>query len=592
MPFSITCPSCSVKLKTAAALPNGRSIQCPKCKTSFAISPDNMVEVGASATGGAAPSSAAVRKAPGGSNPVGALDAPVGRKSNRDDDETPRAKKRTADDDNERPRSKRRVDDEDEKPRARKPLPLDDDDDEEDRPKAKKRRNDDDEDDDRPKAKKRRDEDDDDEDDRPKAKKRRDEDDDDRPAVRKRQRDDDDDRPRKKLKKKKKGSNIGIVIGLAVFGVVALGGVSYLVYSLLFGGGNYDTEMLAYMPAGTNIVYGIEVEELMRNEKAKSLVKKATQSAGGKFEVLKKAGITEDDISRILIGASVGKKETSRNSVMVVRLKKSVTPDKAAKSMGATEQKKNDKTYYKFGKAGSQDCLYFPDDTMLVLAENEKAMEQALSGSSKVLISQELQDFAKKMSGGQIWMAMVDPDPGNSPADDLKDLKLPPEVEAVLKSARGLGAFAKLEADTVTLNLALLCADSNSPAKAADPLEKNLKSDTGAISTLKGTVGLFVPELKKILDDIQKSAQVKSDGNLLQLTTTISMGSIEPAVNKAMEPPKIQQPVPEQANPEDKQAEPKKQEPKKRGKKQTGALLAPQRWSKLASAAWKNNNLA
>src|SRR5579872_2928584 len=79
------------------------------------------------------------------------------------------------------------------------------DDDEDDRPKKKKRRNDDDED-------------------RPKSKRRRDEDD-----------DEDDDQPRKK-KKKKKAAGISplVIAGIALGGLLVLGGVGYGVYALGF----------------------------------------------------------------------------------------------------------------------------------------------------------------------------------------------------------------------------------------------------------------------------------------------------------------------------------------------------------------------
>jgi hypothetical protein len=488
------------------------------------------------------------------------MEASVGRKSNRgDDDDAPRSKKRTADDDNDRPRSKRHDEDEDQKPRARKQMPLNDDDDEEhDAPPPRKRRVDDD--------------------------------DDDRPRARKRSNDDDDgdDRPRKKPKKKKKKSNVGVMIALSVGGLLALAGVAYGLY-LLLGGSSYDTEMMAFLPADTNYLIGIEVEDLMHNEKAKSFLKKAQQSEADKFAELKKAGIGEDDISRILIGSKVGKGNgnASLSSVVVIRLKKSVTPDKVAKGMGATEQKKNDKTYYKSSKAGDQECMYFPSDTVIVITPNEKIMEPVLASSNKVLISQEVQDFAKKMSGGQIWMAMVNPEIGSSMGDPSKELKTPPEVASALKSARGIGGYANIESDKLSLGLGVLCSDSDAPSKAADPLEKNLKSETGMISTLKGMVGLFLPELKPILDDVQKSAQVSSSGNVLELTASINMTNIEPLVNKAMAPPTAPPPPPQaapQAQPDDKQTEPKKQQ-KNRGKrdaKQTGRLMMPQRWSNVA----------
>jgi hypothetical protein len=78
-----------------------------------------------------------------------------------------------------------------------------------------------DDEDDRPRKKSRRDDDDDDDDDdRPRSKRRRDD-------------DDDDDRPRKKKKKKQQGMGAGLIVAIALGGILVLGGVGYGVYALV-----------------------------------------------------------------------------------------------------------------------------------------------------------------------------------------------------------------------------------------------------------------------------------------------------------------------------------------------------------------------
>ncbi len=129
MPYVVTCPSCSKRLKTAAPVPAGRAVTCPHCGHAF--------------TTKAAAAEVAAAAAP-----------PPPRK----------------------PAPPKRAKQEEELAAAE----ILDDDEEDDRPRAKKsRREKDDEEDDRPIAKKKRDDDD-----RPRTK-RRQEADDDRPAPRK-----------------------------------------------------------------------------------------------------------------------------------------------------------------------------------------------------------------------------------------------------------------------------------------------------------------------------------------------------------------------------------------------------------------------
>jgi hypothetical protein len=132
------------------------------------------------------------------------------------------------------------------------PLPLDEDEPEQAPPpkprKVAAARVDDDEDD-RPRKKSRRDDDEEDEDDRPKSKRRRDED------------DDDDDWKRKKKKRRQAAGGLspGVIVAIAVGGLLVLGGIGYGVYALVSkksdsasggsgGGGGGGTK--AAVPAG------------------------------------------------------------------------------------------------------------------------------------------------------------------------------------------------------------------------------------------------------------------------------------------------------------------------------------------------------
>jgi hypothetical protein len=115
MAFSVACPSCSTKLKSAQAIPLGRMLQCPICTEKFAVTADNSVE---------APDD------PGDAlNPKRRRDAEEDRPRQRRleyDNQAPRSRPRRDDDEDDRPRQRRR-DDDNEAPRSR-PRRDDDDD--------------------------------------------------------------------------------------------------------------------------------------------------------------------------------------------------------------------------------------------------------------------------------------------------------------------------------------------------------------------------------------------------------------------------------------------------------------------------------
>src|SRR5438105_350562 len=116
MPYIVTCPKCSTKLKSAQPVPAGRSVSCPSCKTQFTLSePARAMET----------------------QPVSnKLPAKVPKKGSRaeiddiepaefvDDDEPELVRKKPKrprdEDENDRPRSRRRDDDDEIKPRARR----------------------------------------------------------------------------------------------------------------------------------------------------------------------------------------------------------------------------------------------------------------------------------------------------------------------------------------------------------------------------------------------------------------------------------------------------------------------------------------
>ena len=507
MAFSLTCPKCSAKLKTATAIPLGRSVQCPKCKTSFAVSDENMEEVADTKTGFPAPASKSApatvsRRAPAPpardaeevESPFGSLDAPAKKKRRDDDDEdeTPRSRKR--DDDDDRPKKRNvRDEDDDEIPKSRKRR--DDDDEEENRPRSRKR--DDDDEDDKPKSRKRRNEDEENEDDRPRRRGRD---------------DDDDDRPRSKKKKKKKG-NKGLMIGLAIGGVLTVGGIVFLCF-WLFGGG-FDPEMMAYMPADSERLIGVDVDEVMSIGFVKELLKDGPPGAGKEMEIFKKAGLSVDDIAKMLL--SQGKAGTT----MVIRFKKAIDKGKISSAFNGKEQKEGDKTYYKTeAKFGTSSFYFIPKDDLIVVVDREDTLKTLLKkDDGKVVISENLQKLAKKVSSGQFWMA------GNSKdlPIDPNDNKVPADVKEAMKSAKGFAMSVKASETALDIKVLVLCDSSEKASKAADAASKNLKEKKDEHERdINQQAGQLGEDGKKAFLDFVQTLNVSSSGEMLEVSGNLN----------------------------------------------------------------------
>jgi hypothetical protein len=361
MAFTLTCPSCSTKLKTAAALPIGRLAQCPKCSTTFPVSANNQAEITDAPKPASPPAPKPAAPAPPTPPPVeppraapAAENAPS-RSSRVDDDEeyVPRSRRRDDDDDDYEPRSRRRDDDD----------------------RNRRRRDDDEDDDDRSRRRRSRDDDDYE----PRSRRRSRDDDDNRP--RRRGRDVDYSRSRGRSRRKRKG-NKGLMIGLAIAGLAAIAGLVWLLV-WLFSGGSYDKEMMAYMPENTQILVGVDVDHLMSLDGVKELLDNNNMAAamaggfggGAEIEAFQKTGVKLKDIKRIMIGMPDPAKASG--TVAVIRFRNSVDKGMINSAVSAAEQKAGDKVYYRSSIKGA--CLHYGDDDLLVIAENEETMKKVLS---------------------------------------------------------------------------------------------------------------------------------------------------------------------------------------------------------------------
>ncbi len=350
--------------------------------------------------------------------------------------------------------------------------------------------------------------------------------------MRNRDDEDDDDRPRKK---KKKSGNLYLKIGLAVGGLLVVGGLIWLGIWLFGGGSEYDAELMAYMPADSNFVGSINVDDLNSNSKLKDALTKASKKSGGDpfkelNDKLKPTELTSDDFSRIAFGGTMDK------GILVFRTKKTFNKAKMAEAMDCKkEQKQGDKTYY---SNGADDVVYFPSDTLIVRTGKKHFESLASKNDSKVAISEEMQEIAKKMAKGQFWVAgskSLLPANMLKGADQIKSVRIPyfpPEMVDALIDMKSGGIWLKADGDTIKFGIGILCSQKEVAEKAETELKKDIdaRRNKGLDEEplFKGNP-MFEgkSDIKNFYSSLQKSMAADRNGNLVEMSASFTIGEAE-----------------------------------------------------------------
>ncbi|MCE9530161.1 MAG: hypothetical protein K8T89_03345 [Planctomycetes bacterium] len=359
----------------------------------------------------------------------------------------------------------------------------------------------------------------------------------------------DDDFDREARPRKKTGN--GALVAMISLGVLLLGGMIFaLVY--FFMGNNLDNDMLAYMPADTNMMFGLDVEELLKNDKLKDQWKKAKAEKEGKeiVDKLKEADIEDDDISRILYGtkAIVDEDSFKDSLTMVIKTKKDYDKEKLIKAFEMERQEKNGKIYYK-DKRKSDMRVVLPTNRLIVFLGSQKRLDDVLEkDASKVVISDAMRELAKKMSKGPIWLAidrslfgdeLKNLDQLKGKKDEKGELLAPTELIDAAKDLRGLGMYVKVDGDKITVKTGMLCKDSDNASKAASALQafvdKHRKEKLEEKPELEGALKQLPDEIKKSLNDTLASSATTSSGAMLESSISLNISGIEKVVKSWFE---------------------------------------------------------
>lgn len=344
----------------------------------------------------------------------------------------------------------------------------------------------------------------------------------------------------------------GPLIAMFIVGLLIIGGLIFALVYFLGGSGNLDREMMAYLPADTDMMIGVEVEELLKNGTLKSLFTKEKDKADKDLLMkLQEAGVGEDDISRMLVGGKLQEmlqprvvalndkkaaKENVPSVATVVRFKKAVDKGRIVKALEAKEQTKSGKTFYKKGETFEQ-YFYFPTDSMMVTTESEKLLDSFLTkDSSQVAVSDDMQELARKMSKGQVWLAVGRSAFGDKlkGISDIKGDEIPANVLPAIEGMKGAGVYLKLDGDKFSVAAQVLCADSGAAKKASEGLQKWIKDNLGKPLKEHKLAGETVSKMKEsdqnLIDELRKSVKADHSGDMLEVSLGFSVSKTEDLV--------------------------------------------------------------
>jgi hypothetical protein len=485
--FSLTCPNCAAKLKTAANL-TGKKVQCPKCKESFTASAGDIEEV-PDARPAAKPAAAAAAART-------RAKAPVRKPLDDDEDETPRSRRRGEDEETaEAPRSRRRdADDTEVAPRSR-----------------------------------RRDADEDDE----------------KPARRRRDEDDEEDRPRSRRRAPAKKSGNGMLIGLIAGGVVAVG---LIVFAIIYftrdkkddkkdgatsgsntaantnnggggggGGGQIPVkDLLAFAPADAALVAAADINQIRKLEPIKPFLDKLTKQAefAKVTEGLNKAGLTLDDFGKVMLTMTDPERpDAGSGPVVVLRFTRAVDKAKVVQAIGAVETKQGGKSYYSV-PGGEMNFFFASGDTLVGAVKTSTLITLMNKPAGQVSIDPDLAALAGRFADSQIGFAGSKALLKSGAAGGLGDA-----VQGI-QAMKGLAVWANVSGSQLTLNSVIKMNDAQTAAQLAEQSQTMLnafKAQPAALDQLKA----MGPDVHKLASEALNSVTIGSSGD--ELTGSVSV---------------------------------------------------------------------
>ena len=341
-------------------------------------------------------------------------------------------------------------------------------------------------------------------------------------------------RPRRKSSSSK---GVWLIVSLAAFLLI---GVVVLVL-LLAGGRSIDREMLAWVPADSNFMAGVDVENALNQKSIREFVDQfLTDGPGQEMDAFfKEAGLHENDVSKcwfamnfpLELEPNVKAPEKAPSMCMIIKLKsKKFDPEMLRRNFNAAVIPVGSKSYYRHG---TDTFFHFPHEGMVVLTNDENTMERLLTkGENEIVVYGSMRDLAEQSASQQFWVAMAKPKVFRYLMDvaGLKQMVNPQfnlneEQETILRNAKGASITGGLEGKTVSLKISLACDSSTSAARIVELFEAS--RDFIRKLNVKGRES--VPA-QKLFDNSQAS----SKGEIATISFKVELSVLE-ELGKGME---------------------------------------------------------
>jgi hypothetical protein len=384
-------------------------------------------------------------------------------------------------------------------------------------------------------------------------------------------------------KAKSAGSSKGLLVGLAVLGLLLLAGAGVGAYFLWFHGvnrGSGQEDPLAYVPPNMNVFWGADYPALVNDPDVGPALERTFRQrvgAGGFFDGLQKeAGLDyKEACARVLVvmnsedgaraaasgglnpvGAAMGGgrppggrpggapvagalpvgtvPEPTPQTVILKTSKPFSQRQVAGAAQGATRKELNGRTYYDITEPGYR-TLFMPSDRLIVLSHLPADQLGAVIGAdgSKPAVPPDTVALIGAVNGNPLWaVARYDDSARKTVGQAAAQEKQVRDLTALLDKAKGGAFWGSTEGDRINLGLSLTFGD---PAAADEGARAVQAAWLEQQKELDGVLGLFLlllPKTKQAYQELTKNLHFSADETTAKVTTSVSRPSLSGAMKE------------------------------------------------------------
>ncbi len=345
-------------------------------------------------------------------------------------------------------------------------------------------------------------------------------------------------------KKKKPVNNnpqVILLAGAELLQIALLIGVIYLISSLEGGGGRGSTssEMLAFAPPDSDMLIGINVNELLSNSRFKLASDKLLQQEEAKkaLGMFQSAGVkVPDDIEAILVASKWSENDSD---VIVIKLTTPMDEGKLLSSFASkTEKKAGGVTFYRI-KPTSNDSelsLYFASDKLVVLtpAKDGKAAAIFESHGQSPELAPELTELLDQIGSPHMWMTMrVDPKQAQENLANVNTQAGGKAVSIAKENVKAIGIWGSMSNDEIQLHLGVHVTSSSKASEAATEANSTWEKEKEKLRTnlqfFTALMSIKPDDVKAVFD----SVRISSSGAIFLVEAKIPPGITELLTKKA-----------------------------------------------------------